>query len=224
MGSIKHAFVSTIPDEGTSGKVSPSDWNAAHTIEDNTIAAAKLTTTTQQFLVPSGGIIMWSGSISAIPAGWYLCNGSNGTPDLRDKFIVGARQDEGGLAKTNVSGSLTQSGGAATHTHDEHAGHAHSTGSIAVGISGSTHTHAITGATGIGDGGVHRDDAGAGTNSQNYGHTHSVGTLAVSSGDGTHTHNLSGTSGTNSSGTTSTTHSTASSLGPYFALAYIMKS
>lgn len=40
--------------------------------------------------IPSGGIIIWSGSSSAIPSGWYLCNGSNGTPDLRNRFIVGA--------------------------------------------------------------------------------------------------------------------------------------
>jgi len=33
---------------------------------------------------------MWSGSTSSIPSGWVLCNGSNGTPDLRDRFIVGA--------------------------------------------------------------------------------------------------------------------------------------
>ena len=39
---------------------------------------------------PSGGIIMWSGSIGSIPAGWYLCDGSNSTPDLRNRFIVGA--------------------------------------------------------------------------------------------------------------------------------------
>ena len=39
---------------------------------------------------PSGGIIMWSGSIATIPSGWFLCNGSNGTPDLRNRFIVGA--------------------------------------------------------------------------------------------------------------------------------------
>lgn len=36
------------------------------------------------------GIIMFSGAIASIPTGWYLCNGANGTPDLRDKFIVGA--------------------------------------------------------------------------------------------------------------------------------------
>lgn len=40
--------------------------------------------------MPSGGIILWSGSIASIPSGWYLCNGSNSTPDLRDRFVVGA--------------------------------------------------------------------------------------------------------------------------------------
>ena len=39
---------------------------------------------------PVGLIVMWSGSVGTIPAGWALCNGSNGTPDLRDKFILGA--------------------------------------------------------------------------------------------------------------------------------------
>jgi hypothetical protein len=40
--------------------------------------------------IPSGGIILWSGSIGSIPAGYVLCNGNNSTPDLRDRFIVGA--------------------------------------------------------------------------------------------------------------------------------------
>ena len=40
--------------------------------------------------IPTGGIILWSGSVGAIPAGWALCNGSNGTPDLRSRFVVGA--------------------------------------------------------------------------------------------------------------------------------------
>lgn len=38
----------------------------------------------------SGMIMLWSGSIASIPSGWVLCNGSNGTPDLRDRFVVGA--------------------------------------------------------------------------------------------------------------------------------------
>lgn len=37
-----------------------------------------------------GLICMWAGAIADIPAGWSLCNGGNGRPDLRDKFIVGA--------------------------------------------------------------------------------------------------------------------------------------
>ena len=40
--------------------------------------------------VPSGCILMWSGSVATIPSGWYLCNGANGTPDLRNRFVVGA--------------------------------------------------------------------------------------------------------------------------------------
>jgi hypothetical protein len=66
--------------------------------------------------VPSGLISMWSGAISTIPAGWKLCDGTNGPPDLRDRFVVGARQDDSGIAKTNVSGSLAQTGGEAFHT------------------------------------------------------------------------------------------------------------
>ena len=40
--------------------------------------------------LPSGCIVLWSGAISAIPSGWVLCNGSNSTPDLRNRFVVGA--------------------------------------------------------------------------------------------------------------------------------------
>ena len=40
--------------------------------------------------VPVGAILMWSGTTNDIPNGWILCNGQNGTPDLRDRFIMGA--------------------------------------------------------------------------------------------------------------------------------------
>lgn len=57
--------------------------------------------------VPIGGIIMWSGSIVNIPNGWRLCDGNNNTPDLRDRFIVGAGSaynvdDTGGSADAVV--------------------------------------------------------------------------------------------------------------------------
>ncbi len=56
--------------------------------------------------IPRGGIIMWSGSTSNIPSGWALCDGTNGTPDLRDRFIVGA----------GSSYTVGAAGGEATHT------------------------------------------------------------------------------------------------------------
>ena len=67
----------------------------------------------------TGMIIMWNSTVASIPSGFVLCDGNNSTPDLRDKFIVGAKQDDSGTAKTNVSGSLTQTGGSATHTLTE---------------------------------------------------------------------------------------------------------
>lgn len=39
---------------------------------------------------PTGGIIMWSGSVASIPSGWALCDGTNGTPNLQNRFVVGA--------------------------------------------------------------------------------------------------------------------------------------
>lgn len=57
--------------------------------------------------IPTGVIVMWSGTLATIPSGWNLCNGSNGTPDLRDRFIRGA---------ANGADPGT-TGGAATHSH-----------------------------------------------------------------------------------------------------------
>ena len=48
------------------------------------------TTAFVRSIVPSGVILMWSGSIATIPSGWLLCDGTNSTPDLRNRFIVGA--------------------------------------------------------------------------------------------------------------------------------------
>lgn len=40
-------------------------------------------------LIVTNMIVAWNGLSSAVPAGWALCNGLSGTPDLRDQFIVG---------------------------------------------------------------------------------------------------------------------------------------
>jgi len=58
--------------------------------------------------IPRGIIVMWSGSVSSIPQGWLLCDGSNGTPDLRERFVLGASTDAGiGNTGGNTSIALT---------------------------------------------------------------------------------------------------------------------
>jgi hypothetical protein len=67
--------------------------------------------------LPSGVIVMWSGLLSAIPEGWSLCDGTNGTPDLRDRFIlsVSASEDPG---ETGGSHTKTLSvSNLPSHTH-----------------------------------------------------------------------------------------------------------
>ena len=67
--------------------------------------------------IPAGLISMWSGSIGSIPSGWYLCDGSNGTPNLTDRFIIGA----GSTYAVNGTGGATTVSLASTnlpaHTH-----------------------------------------------------------------------------------------------------------
>ena len=53
-------------------------------------AAVATTLIDETKLIPSGAILIWSGSIATIPDSWVLCDGSNGTPDLRGRFILGA--------------------------------------------------------------------------------------------------------------------------------------
>ena len=39
-------------------------------------------------------IVAWSGSITTIPSGWGLCDGTRGTPDLRGRFVLGYNADQ----------------------------------------------------------------------------------------------------------------------------------
>ncbi|MFX0174848.1 MAG: hypothetical protein ACFE85_01305 [Candidatus Hodarchaeota archaeon] len=78
--------------------------------------------------IPIGLIVMWAGLIDSIPAGWELCNGSNGTPDLRDNFIRGAPP---GVDPGMLGGHLTHN-----HTYTEIPTHTHT---IAQG--GDSHSH-----------------------------------------------------------------------------------
>ena len=143
--------------------------------------------------VPSGVITMWSGSIATIPAGWYLCNGSNSTPDLRNQFIIGAYSDDSGVAKTTITGAATQTGGSkdaivVSHTHT-------------ATVTDSGHTHNINYVAQLAGGGGGGNPAGTGTTAAT---TSAVTGISVAN-------STTGSSGTNAN------------LVPYYALAFIMK-
>src|SRR5262245_42538599 len=117
--AVTHQKVSTVPDGADTDVVRPSDWNADHVGECDGA-------------VPIGVIVMWSGDIASIPTNWALCDGTLNAPgpDLRDKFVVGATQDDAGVAKTNIEGSLKQSGGVTGHSHSGHANLVHAGGAV----------------------------------------------------------------------------------------------
>jgi len=72
--------------------------------------------------IPSGVIVMWSGSYNDIPAGWHLCDGTSGTPDLRDKFIYGVNTDygPGDDGDLGTTGGSTSSGGFTLYYGGDH--------------------------------------------------------------------------------------------------------
>lgn len=137
-------------------------------------------------VVPVGGVIMWSGLLSAIPTGWQLCDGTNSTPDLRGKFVKGAAVGAnpgatGGSSTYSHSGTavadhaaLSHSGGAVTRatsgvTVADHAAHTHAYGTIAV----ASHTGQNTGQASAGS-------TARGTTASTLTiatHTHSIPTL-----------------------------------------------
>ena len=67
--------------------------------------------------LPTGIITIWSGAIIDIPAGWTLCDGNNGTPDLRDRFLLGAGDT---FAPDDAAGNPTHTHTGTTdgHRHD----------------------------------------------------------------------------------------------------------
>jgi hypothetical protein len=93
--------------------------NASITVD----AQGRLTAASTGVAIPSGLISLWSGSIASIPSGWLLCNGTSGTPDLRDRFIVGAGSTYAVAATGGSANAIVVS-----HTHTATVtdpGHAH---------------------------------------------------------------------------------------------------
>lgn len=147
------------------------------------------------YSVPAGGIIIWSGSVASIPTGWFLCNGANGTPDLRNRFVIGS-------GTSGATYAVGANGGSAdaivvSHTH------------TFVGNAMAAHNHKpvngmAMGLTPGGGGGLGGGDLNSSSGN--------VDTSSVSAGTPTGTNSTTGSSGTNAN------------LPPYYALAFIMKS
>jgi hypothetical protein len=118
--------------------------------------------------IPAGGIFLWSGSIGSIPAGYVLCNGSSGTPDLRDRFVVGA----GSTYAVNATGGSADAV-VVTHTHAATVtdpGHSHeqlwASGSFGTTSAGSSRTPAPS-QTGTSVTGISVTNANAGVSGTN---------------------------------------------------------
>lgn len=217
-GSITPAALSTgRPSWDTSGRltVSGAPTAANHAVRkaelDAAIAAA----------MPIGAIVMWSGTTP--PANWALCNGTNGTPDLRDRFIVGAGGaysvgNTGGAA--NVTLSVAQ---IPAHSHSLSAStsaegnHTHSGWTSSDGM----HSHTVSGANTSGSVAavkvenrisVNENLTMSPTTSSGL-HSHSVGINAA----GAHAHTVNGTTSSVGSG------QSHENRPPYFALAYIQR-
>jgi hypothetical protein len=100
--------------------------------------------------IPSGGILLWSGSIGSIPVGFVLCNGNNSTPDLRDRFVVGA----GSTYAVDATGGSADAT-LPTHTHTATSvvtdpGHFHATRGSTAYQSGATTSGVNSGLTDLG--------------------------------------------------------------------------
>ncbi len=153
-----------------------------------------------------GMIMMWSGTVATIPAGWALCDGVNGAPDLRNRFVIGA-------GTTYAVGATGGAGSATTSTAGAHA-HNVSTGATTLAVGHMAyHNHSLTLPNRKGDvfgalnPGWDASDRVSGTSTAwvdasggNVGHTHA----AAMDSQGNHTH-------------------TVATLPPYYALCFIMK-
>ena len=107
--------------------------------EDGTTYSASVTQVVSlASSIPSGGIILWSGAASAIPSGWVLCDGNNSTPNLVDRFVLGAGTAAPAVGATGGSKDAI----VVSHSHTaSDSGHSHAinAGGMAAG-SGLTKT------------------------------------------------------------------------------------
>jgi microcystin-dependent protein len=193
LSAIAAAIASKSDSNSPTFTGSPLAPTASAGTNNTQVATTAFVTTAVAASFPTGGIIMWSGSVASIPSGWALCNGSNGTPDLRNRFVVGA----GSTYAVNATGGSADAI-VVSHTH---------TATSTVTDPGHFHTTTFRTTTKAGDGptrihgpeGTQSSNDTLNTDSKTTGIT--VGTTVASAGSS----------------------ATNANLPPYYALAYIMK-
>lgn len=213
--------------------------NVTARTQEYTDKSTKVATTEfVQNILPQGAIIMWGGSASAIPFGWLLCNGSNGTPDLRNRFIVGAGSTYS-VGATGGNASVTLSSAQMpVHTHSISASATTSSTEHTHTVTDNGHTHNFKdyyGAVDDAGGGIPTpigsnaidaynnfdgdyDSGGLYVNSRTNG-----GTTGIAVSGGSHTHTISISDTTGSAGGSSGITQPHENLPPYYALCYIQK-
>src|SRR3990167_757249 len=114
-----------ILNDATAGSIGSVSLTTAETVEPAYKKLLAIENTSGAALLPVKGMVaMWLGTLATIPAGWFLCDGTKGTPDMREKFIKCAL----------TTGEIGNIGGSTTHTHASQ-GHTHT---------GGSHTHTPT--------------------------------------------------------------------------------
>jgi len=161
--------------------------------------------------LPSGSIMIWSGSQATIPVGWLLCNGTLGTPDLRNRFVTGA----GSTYAVGGTGGVTT----VTLTQAQTPAHVHSFSGVTSTngvhnhtVSDPTHTHTYNAPTGAGAapfGSIFRGVVATASEA--------VFTGVTLASDGAHTHTFTTTS------TSIGGDGSHDNMPPYYALCYVMK-
>lgn len=126
--------------------------------------------------LPIGSMIAYAGLLADIPTGWHICDGTNGTPDLTDSFVMGGSQAQNG--QTGGANSVTPSGSVSVSVNN----HTLSNSQM------PNHNHYVNA---IRPSGFYAN--GFGSNGENYKEGPSGVTSNSSGGNGAHNHGASGT-------------------------------
>jgi len=206
IGSSGGVAINTTPASGMALTVSGRVKADSAEFSSMSVTTLSSTSVSGYGTIPVGGIIMWNGAVTAIPDGWALCNGTQNTPDLRGRFVMGG----GGNRAVGMTG------GAETVTLTE--------------SQLPAHNHRVSGATTSAGNHAHPYDdiyfseswgplgnqgwLGSGDSDRNNG-PHSTSRNTSAAGD--HAHSFDVTSASTGGG------QAIDKLPPFYVLAYIMR-